>query len=161
MSDIDTPDWLPDLIELEDFSGDWQRYEDEVYAKFYTDFVESKPIFQSMPVYIKRELVKGKERGFWHCIQEGKVEKERTPNLRRCERITWIRALIENADDPLIKKWPKRKKGKIRFSIWLEEADYLVILEKRSNCWILWTAFYTDWPHTRKKLRKEYEESHK
>jgi hypothetical protein len=152
------PEWLPDLLLLETFGGNWQRYEDAVFAQFYTDFIESRPTFLNEPVYItKNPLKKGKERGFWHCVQEGLIEEDRTPDLRRCERIRWIRPVIENINDPQIKKWPTQRGRKNRYQIWVEEADYLVVLEKRPSSWYLWTTYYTDRPHTREKLRKEYE----
>jgi hypothetical protein len=76
------PEWLPDLLLLETFGGNWQRYEDAVFAQFYTDFIESRPTFLNEPVYItKNPLKKGKERGFWHCVQEGLIEEDRTPDL--------------------------------------------------------------------------------
>jgi len=127
------PDWLPGLLLLDNYSGSWQRYEDEVYSRFYTDFIESRPTFRGLPVYVKRFLEKGKERGFWHCIQEGPIERDRTPDLRRCERIAWVRSIIEHANEPMIKKWSKKVRGKTRYLIWFENADYLVVLEKRRS----------------------------
>lgn len=153
------PDWLPELLLLEDYDGCWQRYEDEVYARFYADFVESRPIFQGMPVYIKRFLEGGKERSFWHCIQEGPVEVQRTPDLRRCERIAWIRAIIEHTEDIRIKKWLKKIKNKTRCLLWFEEVDYLIVLEQRRTAWILWTAYCVIQPHRKRKLQREYEAS--
>ena len=151
------PDWLPKLIELTDYRGQWQRYEDEIYSIFYRDFIESRPMFRGLPVYVKRFLEKGKERSFWHCIQEGPVEEERTPDIRRCERIAWIRAVIEHVHDPLVKSWHKKVKSKCRFLLWLEKAEYLVVLEKRRTAWILWTAYCVTEPHRKRKLQKEYE----
>jgi hypothetical protein len=150
------PDWLPKLLLFEDYHGCWHRYEDEVYARFYRDFIESKPAFKGIHVYVKRIIEKGKERGFWHCIQEGPVEKQRTPDLRRCERIAWIRAIIEHASDPRVKKWSKKVGSISRLLLWLEEAEFLVVLEKRHEHWLLCTAYCTTWEHTKRKLRKEY-----
>ena len=150
------PDWLPELILLENYSGSWQRYEDEVYSRFYRDFIESRPMFQRMPVKVTKQLVRGKERNFWHLIQEGRIEEDRIPDLRRCERIGLTRAIIQHSDDSRIKKWSKKIRRKIRHLLWFEEAEYLVVLEKRSNCWILWTAYYTSREHTKRRLRKEY-----
>lgn len=157
MSDL--PNWLPELILLENFGGNWQRYEDEVYSKFYTDFICSRPTFQGKPVYVKRFLEDGKERGFWHLVQEGPVEKYRTPDLRRCERVTWIRAIIEHTNDPIIKSWSKKIGSRTRHLLWFEQAEYLVVLEKRQSAWILWTAYCTTRKHTKNKLRKEYQGS--
>jgi len=126
------PDWLPDLLLFENFSGNWQRYEDEVFAQFYSDFIKSRPAFQNEPVKVtKYPLKKGKERGFWHCIQEGKIEEERTPDMRRCERIGWVRPLIEHSADPRVKKWPKQVGAKNRYLLWVEEVDYLSRNAKR------------------------------
>jgi len=150
------PDWLPELILLENYSGSWRRYEDEVYSRFYRDFIESRPMFQGMPVKVTKQLVRGKERNFWHLIQEGRVEENRIPDLRRCERISWIRAIIQHSDDSRIKNWSKKIRRKIRHLLWFEEAEYLVVLEKRANCWILWTAYCTSREHTKRRLRKEY-----
>jgi len=127
------PDWLPGLLLLDNYNGSWQRYEDEVYSRFYTDFIESRPTFRGLPVYVKRFLEKGKERGFWHCIQEGPIERDRTPDLRRCERVAWVRSIIEHANEPMIKKWSKKVRGKTRYLLWFENADYLVVLEKRRS----------------------------
>jgi len=151
------PGWLPGLIILADSGGNWQQYEDKVYEAFYSDFIESHPRFRDRPVHITKQIVKGKERTFWHCIQEGRIEEERTPDLRRCERIGWIRAIIERADDPLIRQWERRKGRKTRQLLWLEDAEFLVVLEKRKTDWLLWTAYCTTWAHTKKKLRRAYE----
>ncbi len=152
------PDWLPQLLMLDDYGGSWQRYEDEVYARFYTDFVESRPLYRGKPVDITRQIIDGKERSFWHCVQEGRIEEERTPDLRRCERIGWIRAIIEHSDNALIKKWQNKKRGRnSRQLLWFEEADFLIVLEQRTDRWFLWTAYCTTWEHTKRKLRKEYE----
>lgn len=155
------PDWLPELLLFEDYHGDWQRYEDKIYERFYTDFVESKPKFQNKLVDITKQLIKGKERSFWHCIQEGRIEEQRTPDLRRCERISWIRAIIEHANEPIIKKWQNKKGRHIRQLLWLEEAEYLIVLEERIKTWLLWTAYCTTLGHTKNHLRKEYEATQK
>ena len=153
--------WLSPLVLLEDFGGSWDRYEDHVYALFYRDFVEAGPVYEERSVRITRQLVKGKERTFWHCIQEGDIEEARTPDLRRCERICWVREVIENAADPAVRKWCNRRKGRTRQLLWLEDAEFLVVLEDRRTLWLLWTAYCTTYPHTKRKLRREYEASMK
>jgi len=154
------PGWLPKLMLLEDYGGDWQRYEDAVFSQFYSDFVASRPTFRGLPVDITKNLVKGKERTFWHCIQQGPVEEERTPDLRRCERIAWIRAVIDHWDDPLIYNWSKHMGRKQRHLLWLSD-EFLVVLEKRPDRWLLWTAYYTEWEHTKRRLQKEYKQTQK
>ncbi|MBN2133224.1 MAG: hypothetical protein JW741_27240 [Sedimentisphaerales bacterium] len=58
------PSWLPGLILLDDFAGSWERYENEVYAVFYRDFVESSPLLEGLRVCITKQLIRGKERTF-------------------------------------------------------------------------------------------------
>ena len=94
-------------------------------------------------------------------MQEGQIEEDRTPDLRRCERIGWLRAIIDNADDDRVKVWENERtgtKGRERsVLLWLEEEDFLVVLGKRAGYYLLVTAYQTNRDHTRRKLRREYE----
>ena len=91
-----TLSWLPPLVLLESFGGNWTEYIEEVYAQFKRDFVDSKPSFRGVRMGLKRyPMEQGKEGTFWHMTSEGKVEADRLPDLRRCERIGWPRTLIE------------------------------------------------------------------
>ncbi len=46
----------------------------------------------------KHPLVDGKEYTFYHITHKGNIENDRTPELRRCERIGWARPVIENGN---------------------------------------------------------------
>jgi hypothetical protein len=154
------PDWLPELVRLEDFGGDWERFIEAVYAHFKKDFVESQPSFKGQPVRLKRHPMEaGKEATFWHIISEGKDEANRLPDLRRCERIRWPRAIIEHFTDYRIKCWVNRRRNEKRIVLWLGALDYVVILADRGRYVLLWTAYCTNYRHTRKKLQAEYESS--
>ena len=100
----------------------------------------------------------GKEAGFWHCVSSGPDEQNRTPDIRRCERISWIRAIIENYKDALIRTWKRKKKSDLRVYIWFNE-NYLVVLGERRKHVQLITAFCTNRSHTIRKLKREYERS--
>ena len=107
----DAPDWLPPLISLGDYGGDWGAYLEAVYECFKQDFVYGKPVFQGRRLGLKRHpLSHGKEATFWHMIQEGAVEEDRTPDLRRCERIRWPRPTIEHDGDDAVKVWRNRRR---------------------------------------------------
>lgn len=43
----------------------------------------------------------GKHFGFWRVISDGELEDDRLPDLRRCERITWIAYLIANVEEQI------------------------------------------------------------
>jgi hypothetical protein len=160
MSDI--PPWLPPLVRLDDFGGDWQRYLDALYEIFRRDFIEATPYFWDVPCYCKREdKHAGKERTFWHVISEGLAEEERLPDLRRCERIAWPRVLIQRISTADVLSWrSSRQKGE-RIVVSLPDFSYVVILDERKSHLILWTAYPVDHAHWRSKLRKEYERAQK
>jgi hypothetical protein len=152
------PSWLPDLILFEEYSRNWNAYEDVLYQHFLNDLVHNQVKYQGMPISLRKHLeYKNKHFSFWHVTSEGEKESERTPDFRRCERICWIRAIIENHSDPAIKTWENIRKGKLSVCLWLEEEQYLVVLGKRDGYWLLLTAYCTNYPHTQKKLRREYD----
>lgn len=153
------PLWLPPLLRLADFGGDWKRYEEAVYAAFCADFLDSPMTYQGLRVGLKRyPLLDGKEATYWHFTSEGQNESSRTPDLRRCERIRWPRQIIQRADtDSAIKVWENERSGQKRTCLWLEEEDYLVILAMRGEFVLPWTAYLVFEEHRKRKLRKEYE----
>jgi len=153
----ETTDWLPPLVLLEDFKGNWDAYLNAIYSFFKNDFVDNKPVFQGRRLGLKRHpLTQGKEATFWHMISEGKEEENRIPDLRRCERIRWPRPIITHESDPKVKYWISVKRNENRIHIWLEEEDYVVVLADRKGFLLPWTAFLITRGHTREKLRKEY-----
>jgi len=153
-------DWLPSLLRLEDFDGDWERYINEVFSVFYRDFVSSQPKFQNRWVRCRRDLIRGKEAGFWHCTSDGADEFNRIPDLRRCERIGWIRAVIEHYQEDKVDCWANDRRGEKRWLLWLNE-EFLVILAERTRkrdgfrYFQLITAYCTDEENRKAKLRKE------
>lgn len=87
-----TPDWLPQLVPFTDSGGDWQTYLNTLYAWFQRDFIDSKPVFRGRRLELKRlPMSMGKVATFWHMTSEGSDGENRTPDLRRCERIRiWL-----------------------------------------------------------------------
>lgn len=90
---------------------------------------------------------------------------ERNPDLRRCERIRWVRAFIENYNcDPKlcedcegVKVWCETYKGKKRIHFLLVEEKYMVVIEKRPKYYQLITAFYFDYDNALEKKLKHYD----
>lgn len=152
---------LPGLLLLESFGGDWTAYVNAVYGVFKQGFVDSKPVFRGTQLGLKRHpLIDGKEYTFYHMTHEGVDEADRTPDLRRCERMPWAKPTIENCDDWQLKVWTQERKGEKRICIWLErqnEPDYLVVLAQRKGYLLPWTAFTLQYDHERRKKQKEYE----
>ena len=151
-----------------DFSK-WTEYEDQIYAIFEEDLIVNPPYFDGLPVQIRKyPLEFGRENAFWHvtCCDFYK-ESNREPDIKRCERIRWIKAFVENYDcnrDACIAcdgvfAWGAPYKKKTRIKILLEEERYVVILEKRETYVLLITAYYLDQDHQLRKLLKEFQKA--
>ena len=155
----DRPEWLPSLIKLEAHGGDKASYLDAVYERFAEDFVQRKPFFRGQQLSLKRHpLSEGREATFWHMISEGSDELNRTLDSDRCERIAWVRAVIENANDPRVLVWENKRGKERRICLWLEEWEYVVILADRRGYILPWTAYTVTQPHRKRKFRKEFEQ---
>ena len=158
--------WLPDLEYYEGYDS-WLDYEDTLYDIFKTDFIDSYPFFENKRVKIKKyQTERGRAKAFYHTTCKDYLGSgDRAPDLRRCERIRWIRAFIENydCDESLcdscsgVKVWREPYKNKNRVNILLEEERYIVILEDRLNFYLLITAFYLDYDNALEKRLKHYE----
>jgi len=150
---------LPDLILFENYSGDWELYLDAIYSFFKKDFIESKPSYKGIKLGLKKyPMYKNKEATFWHFVSEGEMENERTPDLKRCERIRWPRPIIENPDSDNIKFWENKRGLKENICLCFGEWEYLVVLRKGNNYLIPWTAYCSKYEHTKRKWEKEYNE---
>lgn len=155
-------DWLPPLVLFKEHDNDWNKYLFAVYWWFVADFVKDKPKFGGKRLGLKKHpLSEGKEATFWHMIQEGEVEAERTPDFRRMERIRWPRPVIDRADEhgdhSTIKVWRNIRRNESRVLLWLERAEYLVVLADRGDYILPWTAYPVDQEHRKRKLQREYE----
>lgn len=152
------PAWLPELILFEDYQGNWDKYLKAIYNIFVNDFVKSTPSYQGQKLALKKHpVIQGKEATFWHIISEGRIEEDRTPDFRRCERIRWPRPIIENSSDIVLKVWKNRRNYDTRILIWFESEEYLVVLTERKGYLLLWTAFMVTQEHRKRKLKKEFE----
>jgi len=159
----DRPGWLPDIVSIDTYGGDWNKYLGVIYKIFKNDFIKTQPVYERKKVYaITRPIIEGKEWGFWHIISEGNVEDDRTPDFRRCERINWLKPIIKNSSFPEILIWIAKRKRRgghsnRRVHIWLKDFNYIIVLSVRKNHYLLITAFFTDRDHTRRKLLRECE----
>jgi hypothetical protein len=151
--------WLPPLVLLTEFGGDWHRYLDEIYQYFWQDFIDTKPNLGAKRFALKRHpLLEGKEATFWHLISSGAHEDERLPDLRRCERIRWPRAMIEAVGSNQVHWWRNERQGESRVVISLPDFSYVTIVADRGDYALLWTAYCVEQDHRQRKLRREYEE---
>lgn len=153
------PDWLPPLVRLEDYGGDWEIYEQAVYGHFFLEFVASQPVVHGRRVsYTRNPLMNGREYTFWHLISEGKAEESRLPDLRRCERIRWPRAIIDCCEGGAVRAWRNRRRSGEALVLALPDWSYKVVLLCRRDSLALWAAYPVEFPNQRRQMEKEYQE---
>ncbi len=159
--------WLPCLEQFNDYAGDWGKYEAVLYEIFKRDFIDTKPNFEDKQVNIRRQpMVNDKEEAFIHIThQDYNKDGERLPDMRRCERIRWVRSFIEKyncdssqcSDCDGVKVWEEDKQpkwGGNRIHLLLEEERFMVVIERKNTYFQLVTAFYFEQDHSlRKKIR--------
>lgn len=142
-----------------------------LYDYFCQDFIDNKT-FLNKNIYINPKSYQkedGKELVFWHLTSKKtsytkKVGRryvkciERLTDYRRCERLPWIRKIIENHSSNSIKSFYYMEKTKrVRLYLWAYENDFLVILEKiGQNSSYLVTSFYIDKSYNKKRYNVRY-----
>ena len=164
MSDSDDvfiyPTWIPPFVEFNECNG-WDDYVEKLYAIFKRDFLSDRLFFRNLRIAIRRNpVVENKEGVFWHIL--GQEDSQRLPvTFERHKRIGWIRPIIVNLEDDLIKVWSHSDfKGaganRFRICLWFHD-EYVVVLEPRDSYVLLVTAFPTDEGHTCRKLQASYD----
>jgi len=153
---VPEPPWPPELIPLASCGGSWTKYCETIYAEFRRDFVSSRGRFLGKHVGISKRMIEGKEAAFWHCISEGKVEEDRVPDMRRCERIRWPRGLIDAVGTGRVKWWKERDGSRCRSYVALPDFSYLVVMEEAATHFLMVTAYPIEQPHAQRKLGKRY-----
>lgn len=160
------------LVPPKEFDIDWNNYaefEDWLYNEVYLkQIIGGRLSFLGLPVRLKRYPVheNGKAFTFYHLISEGKVEDDRTPDPERCRRLHWVPFILQNAMDmDSIKCWVNSRRRKNADTknvvLWLKDYNYLVVLEKRHDFYLLKTAYLClseDWRI--RKLELEQSESY-
>jgi len=102
--------------------------------------------------------------GFYHLIyenyQNSENENDRMPNLERAKCIEWPSYIINNCvktmtlcSDVLV--WENERKTNRNVLLFCQKNDYLVVLGKRKDYFLLITAYPVQ-SHTKRKLLKEY-----
>lgn len=154
---MNAPDWLPGLFSVNPWSD--ETYE-LLYAIFHADFIARKVNHNGFAVIIPKAKEEGKETTFWHITtREEKKQVERLPDHRRCERLPWLKPMLENSDRVEVLAWEYTEgDGVIKVYVWLKEYDYVAIMKKLSKGrLILLTAFWVEYESMKRKLIKKYE----
>jgi hypothetical protein len=151
----DKPDWLPDPLTIERYNSEVLE---DVYRRFCRDLVRNCCRYGGVSVFIaNRDLLKGKERTFWHLISTGESDLDREIDLDRCRHLNWIRPIIENSADSRVLKWTVIQRRTERTKLWLREAGFLIILDRGRNSYRIVTGYPITSTKTKMKLVREYE----
>jgi hypothetical protein len=142
----------PQFIDLADAEGadtteQWHVYLEALYGVYQRTIVRGGLQFRGLRVGCRRmPESKGKHFAFWHLVQEGYPEEDRTPDLERCRRLLWVAWVIQQADlNPAIRVFRQTpRSGDRTWALWFEEQNYTVILAERSGYFLLKTAFMVD-----------------
>jgi hypothetical protein len=78
--------------------------------------------------------------------------------MRRCERLPWVRALIDNARKPEVLAWDHQEADYVtKTYVWLKDHDFLVLMKKYPDgSRRLLTSFHVKYSNYRRKLKKKY-----
>lgn len=170
--------WVPEEVERKP-DEDWTSYEDRLYGLFEEDFVRSSPMYGGKRVFVRKDpRFDGREEAFWHLTcrdyshKDGRPES-RDPDLERCRRIRWPRAVIERhmtcsgdvgnawgCHGVLVWRGSHRTgKGRPRerVKLFLADESYLVVLESRSDYYLLITAYHVEEEYSLRSIRREAE----
>jgi len=155
------PNWLPPVISV---NGEWNEVLARLYEIFKRDFKETQRTLDGKLVWWDKRILASDqyEEGLWHLIS--RIERktgERFFDPRRAERLPWCGPIISNANDGCVKVWDfKEATGRLRTYVWLDDWDYVIILEKREQrkgqILFLITAFYVDGDSKRRNLRSKF-----
>ncbi|MDA3807956.1 MAG: hypothetical protein PF440_08615 [Thiomicrorhabdus sp.] len=151
------PEWLPDLFPVNPWQND--TYE-ALYLLFERDFKASQPEYDGRAVWFFSEMEDGKEKIFWHLTsRDDKESGDRLPDLRRCERLPWVRPMLNHPEKTEILAWDHEEGGgTVKTYVWLENDDFVVIMKKYPDGRRrLITSFWVEYGNTKRKLRKKYE----
>lgn len=141
------------LVEMHSYES-YLDYFNRLYCIFQNEIL-NKLYINDKPVKVREFPPEGldREEAFYHltCTDySGKLDY-RYPDFHRSKRIKLIKPIVENfqecpsceqSDCHSILLWEKTVKRKTRLHLYLEEMDYIVVLEERNNYYLLITAFY-------------------
>jgi hypothetical protein len=169
------PAWLPEMVDVNPWVGGAGGTYDALYAIFHHDFVASKPQYDGRVVWYFPDIDDGRELVFWHLTSREEKPKpvprrmrhvlppppaavQRFPDLRRSERLPWVRPLIEHAAEAEVWAWDYLEgNGNIHTYVWLRDWDFVVIMKKYpARRRRLITSFYVDSDYKRQDLERKY-----
>lgn len=161
---------LPDIIDFNMYQK-WDVYEDALYQVFYNDFIVNKTMIKGKNINIRKNpKIYGKEQAFFHITsvsnQADSDPNDRIPDIKRCEKIGWIKYMIEYYNHhgecgEQLRYWEEDYNGKPRIHLLCETERFIVVIEERKDYCLFITAYYIEHQHTLRKKLKKYQQYQK
>jgi hypothetical protein len=160
---------LPDIIECENLI-EWNSYLEKLYDNiFKPQFIDTKPTFKGWRVLSRKEPKDGIwEHGFTHMTHVNLLHtsddpNNRIPDLRRSERLNWVKPIIQNYECSLEKNcgkilyWEEMFRGRVRCNLLFKEERFHIVLEQARDVYFIITSFYVEKDWELNKRIKKYE----
>lgn len=147
--------------------GDWRTYENQLIDYFYKHLYNMKLYYNGCPISLKKKPeYKNNPGSFYHLtckgIHHNSTEEDREPDLRRCERLHWIKPIIEaehrECGLECVRIYEKRHNGDNTINLLFEEGRFLVVLGKRNGYLLLKTAYFIEYDNRLRREIKAYED---
>ncbi|WP_239732949.1 MULTISPECIES: hypothetical protein [unclassified Mammaliicoccus] len=152
---------------MSQFNHNYHAYMDYLYVEIFKKYLyNNKVYYNGKPIALKKYPIEcDREYTFFHLTtvsdKKGIPFTDREPDLRRCERLHWIKPAIETNHLDLCYMdcfipYTDNKKGKYPRVKFFNELDrYLIVLEDRGSYYLLITAFYIEQEYYLKGIIKE------
>lgn len=143
----------------------------ELLYNFFKDELLNKIFFNSKEVMFRMYPPEGKdkEEAFYHLTHtdyKGETD-DRYLDIERSKRLNLLKPIIQNVnicptcietDCGQILLWKEPFKKTIRYYLYLQDKQYIVILEERQTFYLVISAFYV-YPEQEDKFLKRFEEN--
>ncbi|MFO7738102.1 MAG: hypothetical protein R6V46_06515 [Desulfatiglandaceae bacterium] len=168
------PEWLPEKALVSPWTLNTYEVLYEIFCRDIRDYALR---YKGNDVWIFRDMEDGKETVFWHLTTREtkparvprrkrrfysavqlREERERLPDLRRCERLPWVRPLIEHPSDPEVLAWDYEEGDRtIKTYVWIKDYCFVAIMKRYADQKRrLITSFYVDTKFKRDDFERKY-----
>lgn len=161
MTPASLPDWVPGMVPVDPWRSNTY---DILYEVFTRDLLNRRLTYLGFHVWFYPHSDEdGRKEIFWHLTtrtDRREAPPVRFPDLRRSERLSWVRSLIERCRCPVgdVLDWDHLEgDGAIKTYVWLQNHDFVVIMKKLGDGQRrLITSYHLDGESQRVKMLKKW-----
>ncbi|HEX7948883.1 MAG TPA: hypothetical protein VF494_00935 [Candidatus Limnocylindrales bacterium] len=151
--------WLPPLMLFGDHGSSWKRYIDALYKVYCDAFVNNKVRFRGGLVTVRWQPPEdGRGYTFNHITTGDEPGVGRVLDFRRCERIAWLKAMLE-ADESKVRIWETPRGARTHVVVALPDFSFAIYLDRVAGrgTYHLLTAYHIESERKRERMQKEWE----